>query len=227
MTETQSEKNRAQSPEVLARLRQEADFFLQESARVLKTTAEQETERVAQVAALVAQQLREGRALYTCGNGGSAADAQHVAAELSGKFYLDRPGLAAISLNTNVSAITAIANDFSYDEIFVRQLSGCAGRGDMLMAFSTSGRSPNVRRAIEWALDNGVTTIAFTGEKGRGWAKTCDYAFVVPSEDTPLIQQAHITLGHAICALAEAELFGPDGVPPQSSRGMERGSSSR
>jgi len=197
------------------RLGSKAKEFLQEAARVLHVTADAEAGRVAQVAGLLAERMRRGQILYTCGNGGSAADAQHVTAELSGRFYLDRAALPAISLNTNVSAITAIANDYSFDDVFVRQLAGCAGPGDVLWVFTTSGRSPNIRRAVEWASDNGLTTIGFTGENGRGWSKSCDYGFVVPSADTPHIQQGHITLGHAICALTEAELFGPGGTPPR------------
>lgn len=207
-TESETSKNR---------LKRGAETYLNTAAEVLRATADAEADRVAEVAAVLAERLRDGKVLYTCGNGGSAADAQHVAAELSGKFYIDRPGLPALSLNTNVSAITAIANDFSYEDVFVRQLSGCARPGDLLMAFTTSGRSPNIRRAVEWASDHGVTTIAFTGETGRGWARSCDYGFVIPSDDTPHIQQGHITIGHAICALAEADLYGPDGTPPRGS----------
>jgi D-sedoheptulose 7-phosphate isomerase len=196
-----------------ARLRAAAAAFLDEGARVLRAVAESEVVRVAEVAALVAGRMRQGRALYTCGNGGSAADAQHVAAELAGRFFLDRPGLPALALTTNSSALTAIANDFSFDDVFARQLEGLAHPGDVLMAFTTSGRSPNVRRAVEWARAHGVTTVAFAGEAGRQWAAGCDFAFVVPSAVTPHIQQAHITLGHAVCALVEAELFGRPAAP--------------
>lgn len=223
---TPSRAKRASS-KTAERLEIEAGEFLREASRVLTETAAKEVERVARVAAVVAEALRRGHVLYTCGNGGSAADAQHVAAELSGKFFLDRPGLAAVSLNTNVSALTAIANDFSFEEVFVRQLSGCARAGDIVMAFTTSGRSSNIRRVVEWARDHGVITVAFTGEKGRGWAKACDHGFVISSEITPHIQQAHITLGHAICALAEADLFGPHGVPPDSHGGTRSGSTTR
>ena len=201
------------------RLRAAAETYLSEAARVLHVTAGRDADRVAAVAARLAERLRQGGTLFTCGNGGSAADAQHVAAELSGKFYLQRPGLAALCLNTNVSAMTAIANDFSFDEVFVRPLSGLARAGDVWMGFTTSGRSQNILRAAAWAKDHGVLTIAFTGEPGRAWAETCDYAFVVPSSDTPHVQQAHITLGHAICALAEADLFGPHGTPPHRGGG--------
>jgi len=198
----------------LARLTSDAQRSLDEATQVLGATAAAEAERVARVSAILADRLRQGGTLYTCGNGGSAADAQHVATELAGKFFLQRPGLAALSLTTNTSALTAIANDFSYDEVFVRQLSGLARPGDMLMAFTTSGRSANTRLATEWAKAHGVITVGFTGKPGRAWADTLDHAFVVASDVTPHIQQAHITLGHAICALAEAELFGPHGTPP-------------
>jgi len=198
----------------LARLAADAKRYLDEAAQVLGATAQAEAERVARVSAILADRLRQGGTLFTCGNGGSAADAQHVATELAGKFFLQRPGLAAIALTTNTSALTAIANDFSYDEVFVRQLSGLARPGDVLMAFTTSGRSANTRLAAEWARDHQVITVGFTGRPGRAWADTLDHAFVVASDVTPHIQQAHITLGHAICALAEAELFGPHGTPP-------------
>ena len=208
--------------EVLARLSAEASRYLAQAATVLEAVAGTEGARVGEVSALLAERLRRGGTLFTCGNGGSAADAQHVAAELSGKFFLSRPGLAAVALTTNTSALTAIANDFSYDEVFERQLSGLARPGDVLMAFTTSGRSPSIRRACEWARGHEVTTVAFVGSPGREWAKTCDYAFVVPSDVTPHIQQAHITLGHAICALAEADLFGPHGRPPETAAGAGR-----
>ena len=202
------------SSDTLSRIQADAARYLAEAVDVLRATADAEAERVARVSAMLAESLRHGGTLYTCGNGGSAADAQHVATELAGKFFLQRPGLAAIALTTNTSALTAIANDFSYDEVFVRQLSGLARPGDVLMAFTTSGRSANTRLATEWARGHGVVTVGFTGRPGKAWADTLDHAFVVASDVTPHIQQAHITLGHAICALAEAELFGPHGTPP-------------
>ena len=201
-----------------ARMESGAARFLDAAVAVQRAIAGTEAARVAQAAALLADSLRHGGALYTCGNGGSAADAQHVAAELAGKFFLVRPGLAALALTTNSSALTAIANDFSFAEVFVRQLEGLARPGDVLMVFTTSGRSPNVRLAVEWARGHGVTTVALVGESGREWAATCDHALVVPSDVTPHIQQAHITLAHAICALAEAELF-PGGAAGTPGRG--------
>jgi len=189
-----------------------ARAYLDTTARTLAAVAAGEVDRLALVSALLANRLRAGRTLFTCGNGGSAADAQHIAAELSGKFYLHRPGLPAVALTVNTSALTAIANDFSYDEIFSRQLEGLARPGDVLFALTTSGRSANCRLAVEWARAHGVTTVAFTGSKGTDFAALCDHAFVVPTDDTPHVQEAHITLGHALCALAEAALFAAPGA---------------
>jgi len=203
-----------------ASLRADAQSYLDATARVLAETAAREGERLAVVAAMLADRLRVGNTLFTCGNGGSAADAQHIAAELSGKFYLHRPGLPAVALTTNTSALTAIGNDFSYEEVFSRQLEGLARPGDVLFALTTSGRSPNVRRAVEWARANGVTTVAFTGAKGADFAALCDHAFVAPSDDTPHIQEMHITIGHALCALAEAAIYGPTGTPPAAARAI-------
>ena len=200
--------------------RAEAKRYLDTTARTLATTAEAEAERLAQVSELLANRLREGGTLFTCGNGGSAADAQHIAAELSGKFYLHRPGLPALALTVNTSALTAIANDFSYDEVFSRQLEAQARPGDVLFALTTSGRSPNCRKAVEWARANGVTTVAFTGSRGGDFAALCDHAFVIASDDTPHVQEAHITLGHALCALAEAALYGPSGAAPNAARAI-------
>ena len=203
---------------IAARMEGAAARFLAEAAEVQRAVAAGEAPRVARVAAFVADRLRHGATLYTCGNGGSAADAQHVAAELAGKFFRVRPGLAALALTTNSSALTAIANDFSFDEVFVRQLEGLARPGDVLMVFTTSGRSPNVRLAAEWARAHGVATVALVGEPGRAWAAGCDHALVVPSDCTPHIQQGHITLAHAFCALVEAELF-PEAAAGAPGRG--------
>ena len=205
------------TPEQLAH---DAQAYLDGTASVLARVAAEDGTRLATVAALLANRLRQGHTLFTCGNGGSAADAQHIAAELSGKFYLHRPGLPAVALTTNTSALTAIGNDFSYDEVFSRQLEGLSRPGDVLFALTTSGRSPNVRKAVEWARGHGVTTVAFTGTRGDDFAALCDHAFVAPSDDTPHIQEAHITIGHALCALAEAALYGPAGTPPPAARAV-------
>ena len=208
-------------PETTAeQIRADAQAYLETTATVLAEVARRDSALLAEVGALLANRLRAGRTLFTCGNGGSAADAQHIAAELSGKFYLHRPGLPALALTTNTSALTAIGNDFSYDEVFSRQLEGLACPGDVLFALTTSGRSPNVKKAVEWARQNGVTTVAFTGTAGAEFAAQCDYAFIAPSADTPHVQEAHITIGHALCALAEGALYGPTGTPPQAARAV-------
>jgi D-sedoheptulose 7-phosphate isomerase len=142
-----------------------------------------------------------------CGNGGSAADAQHLAAELSGRFYFDRPPLFAEALHVNTSYLTAVANDYSYDEIFARLIKAKGRRGDMLFALSTSGNSENILKAIQIANDHGMITVGLTGEKGGKMKTECNYLINVPSNDTPRIQEAHIMVGHIICEIVEAELF--------------------
>ncbi len=210
----------SETPTTASELAKDAQRYLDTTASVLAAVAKDQGATLAAVAALLANRLRDGHTLFTCGNGGSAADAQHIACELAGKFYLHRPGLPAVSLTVNTSALTAIGNDFSYDEVFSRQLEGLARPGDILFALTTSGRSANVLRAVEWAKANGVTTVAFTGSKGADFANACDHAFMVPSDDTPHIQEGHITLGHALCALAEAALYGPAGRPPAAPRAV-------
>lgn len=147
-----------------------------------------------------------GKALF-CGNGGSAADAQHLAAELSGRYYFDRAPLYAEALHVNTSYVTAVANDYSYDEVFSRLVLAKGRKDDVLFAFSTSGSSNNVVRAIQTAKKIGMTVIGFTGNSGGTMKPLCDVLFNVPSEDTPRIQEIHILLGHIICHGIEAELF--------------------
>ncbi|MBI4392810.1 MAG: D-sedoheptulose 7-phosphate isomerase [Euryarchaeota archaeon] len=163
---------------------------------------------IAKAASALTNALRGGKKMVIFGNGGSAADAQHIAAELSGKFNIrDRPGLPGIALTVNTSALTAIGNDFSYDEIFSRQLEGLVGPGDVVIGISTSGNSPNILRAIEKGKELGATTVGMCGKGGK-LPSICDISIRVPSENTPRIQEAHITVGHIICAIAERELFG-------------------
>ena len=150
---------------------------------------------------------RNKGAVYFCGNGGSAADAQHIAAELSGRFYYDRPPLAAEALHVNTSYITAVANDYSYDEIYARMIKGIGHQGDVLVGISTSGNSKNVIRAFEEAQSLGMTTIAFTGATGGKMKDVADMLFNVPSTDTPRIQEAHILIGHTLCQFVESNLF--------------------
>lgn len=145
--------------------------------------------------------------VFFCGNGGSAADAQHLAAELSGRYYYDRPPLFAEALHVNTSYITAVANDYSFADIYARWLTAIGRPGDVLFALSTSGNSPNVVRAAEQANANSMVTVGLTGESGGRLAELCDHALRVPSQDTPRIQECHMLLGHTICELVEAAVF--------------------
>lgn len=142
------------------------------------------------------------------GNGGSAADAQHIAAEFVGKFYKDRESLPSLALHTNTSIITAIANDFGYDLIFERQVSSLVEKGDVVIGISTSGNSINVIKGLEKAKEKGAVTVGFTGQKENKIEKIVDYCLKIPSIDTPRIQEGHMTVGHIICYLVEKELFG-------------------
>ena len=148
----------------------------------------------------------DGKVLF-CGNGGSAADAQHLAAELSGRFYYDRPPLNSEALHVNTSYLTAVGNDYGYDMVFSRMLKGIGRKGDVLIGLSTSGNSKNVIKALEQAKESGITTVALTGESGGKMADIADLVIKVPSNDTPRIQEAHILIGHIICQLIESELF--------------------
>ena len=151
--------------------------------------------------------FRNDKKMLFCGNGGSASDAQHIAAELSGRFYTDRPPLYAEALHVNSSYITAVANDYGYDETYARMLEACGRKGDVLVGISTSGNSPNVVKALKKANEIGLTTIGFTGSKGGKMNDICDIMIKVPSDDTPRIQEAHILVGHIICQLIEEEMF--------------------
>jgi D-sedoheptulose 7-phosphate isomerase len=181
---------------------------LRESARILGEMAGAPTRLVVEAAFVIESSLKAGGTLYTCGNGGSAADAQHIAAELSGRFYIDRPGLAATALTVNTSALTAIANDLSFVDIFARQLEGMGKRGDVLLGLTTSGSSANVVAAVTMARRIGMRVVGMTGARGTSFAKSCDVALVVPSENVARIQEAHIACGHMICQIVEEALFG-------------------
>ncbi|MEO6315075.1 MAG: D-sedoheptulose 7-phosphate isomerase [Chitinophagaceae bacterium] len=151
--------------------------------------------------------LKNGHRIYFCGNGGSAADAQHLAAEFSGRFYLDRDALPAEALHCNTSYLTAVANDYSFDVIYARLVKGLAHKGDVLIGLSTSGNSVNIVKAFETAREKGVITAGFTGENGGQLKALSDYLFNVPSTNTPRIQESHIMIGHIICQLAEERYF--------------------
>ena len=148
----------------------------------------------------------EGKVLF-CGNGGSAADAQHIAAELSGRFYKDREPLFAEALHVNPSYLTAVANDYGYDEVYARMTKAAGRKGDVLIGISTSGNSGNVIKAIEVANEIGMTTVAFTGDSGGKMADMVDHLIAIPSSDTPRIQESHILVGHILCELVESRLF--------------------
>lgn len=148
----------------------------------------------------------DGKVLF-CGNGGSAADAQHLAAELSGRFYFDRDPLDAEALHVNTSYITAVANDYSYDQIYSRLIKARGRKGDILVGLSTSGNSGNVIKAFELANEIGMITIGMTGDSGGKMKDTCKYLLNVPSKDTPRIQESHIMMGHIICELVEEKMF--------------------
>lgn len=163
--------------------------------------------KVQQVADLCVKSLRAGGKIHFCGNGGSAADAQHLAAELSGRFYINRPALNAEALHCNTSYLTAVANDFGYVHIYSRLIEGTAKKGDVVIGISTSGNSENIVEAFEKAREMGVHTVAMTGEAG-GKMAMADFLLNVPSKVTPRIQESHILLGHIICELIEKEIFG-------------------
>lgn len=151
--------------------------------------------------------FKQDHKLLLCGNGGSAADAQHLAAEFTGRFYFDRPPLFAEALHVNTSYLTAVANDYSYQEVYSRMVQAKGKKGDVLMAFSTSGNSQNIIKALEIARNLSMLTIGFTGATGGKMKDYCDILLNIPSEDTPRIQESHITVGHIICELVEQRLF--------------------
>lgn len=159
------------------------------------------------IADIITNALRAGNKLLLIGNGGSAADAQHIAAEIVGRYKQERPGWAAIALTTDTSALTAIANDYGFEQIFARQVQGLGKPGDVLFALTTSGRSPNILAALRVARDIGITTIGFTGTKGESMRASCDHLLVAPSEDTPVVQQIHMMVMHAICDDVEQALL--------------------
>ena len=164
---------------------------------------------VAECVDIISIAFKNGNKVLFCGNGGSAADAQHLAAEFSGRFYIDRPALPAEALHCNTSYLTAVANDYSYDMIYARLLQGIGKKGDVLIGLSTSGNSTNIIKAFEVAKEKGMINIGFTGTTGGAMKNLSDYLLNVPSTDTPRIQESHILLGHIICQLVEEKIFAP------------------
>jgi len=181
--------------------------FVSESLRVKAQFFEENKERIAYTAETIAHALRNGRKVLLFGNGGSAADAQHLAAELVGRFGPDRLPLRAISLSTDTSILTALANDYGYDKVFARQIEASGQAGDAAVAISTSGNSANVIEAIDVARSKGLFTVGFTGETGGKMKNHVEVLFCVPSRETPRIQETHILLGHILCELIDRQLF--------------------
>jgi D-sedoheptulose 7-phosphate isomerase len=159
------------------------------------------------IAEIVIATLREGNKLLIVGNGGSAADAQHIAAEIIGRYKQDRHPHAAIALTTDTSALTAIGNDYGFEQVFARQVAGLGRRGDALLALSTSGRSPNILAALGTARQHGLVTIGFTGSKGETLRPLCDHLLVAPSDDTAIIQQLHLAVAHGVCEAIEQAIM--------------------
>ncbi len=181
--------------------------IIKESIKVKQDLAKCCVDSIFDATELIISAFKNKGKVILFGNGGSAADSQHIAAELMGRFKLERPALPAVALTTNASNLTAISNDYGFNEVFVRQIEGLGEEGDIAIGISTSGNSPNVILAVNKAKQMKIKTIGLTGGNGGELSKIVDVAIVAPSIDTPRIQEAHITIGHIICELIEAQLF--------------------
>ena len=181
---------------------------LRESAELKIRCTEVLPDAIAKAAEMLVDCFRSGGKVMLCGNGGSAADCQHIAAEFVNKFYVQRPALASISLTTDTSTLTSIGNDMSFDDIFSRQVEALGKKGDVLIGITTSGRSPNILKAFEASRKLGVKTIALLGRDGGPAATACDHAIIIPHNTTARIQEMHITIGHILCGCVDAEMFG-------------------
>lgn len=179
-----------------------------ESAKVNIAFSRESADKIEAVVQLIVQAFRDGKKVLLFGNGGSATDASHIAAEFVNRFLMERPPLPAIALNTDVAVLTSISNDYDYAEVFAKQLSALGQEGDIVIAISTSGNSPNVIKAVDVAKKNGMRTVGFTGGNGGKLAQVAEQVFTVPTKHTPRIQEVHNTLGHTICQLVDEELFG-------------------
>ena len=189
--------------------KQEASIVKQiEDSIVLKKYLQKEARSIMAIADLLVNAFKKRNKVLLFGNGGSAADAQHFAAELAGRFYMDRDPLPALALTTNTSVLTAIANDYGYENIFIRQLRAMARKGDVAIGIGVGGNSANVVLALEEAKKQGLVTVGFTGSGGGKTAEIVDYLIAVPSKDTPRVQEAHNTIYHIVCYLVEKALFG-------------------
>jgi D-sedoheptulose 7-phosphate isomerase len=183
--------------------------IIAESISVKSMVLENEAllQSVEQIVKKMVTALQNGNRIYFAGNGGSAADAQHLAAEFSGRFYIDREALPAEALHCNTSYLTAVANDYSYDVVYARLIKGLGMKGDFLVGMSTSGNSTNIIKAFEVARERGIITVGMTGETGGGMVGLSDYLLNIPSKNTPRIQESHMLLGHIICELVEEQYF--------------------
>jgi D-sedoheptulose 7-phosphate isomerase len=182
--------------------------IFEDSAQVKVKFARDNADRIVEVVQLIAQAFREGRKVILFGNGGSATDASHIAAEFVNRFVMERPPLPAIALNTDMAVLTSISNDYDYSQIFSKQLTALGHEGDVVIAISTSGNSANVIKAVEVAKRNHMKTVILTGGSGGKLAAMGDYVFTVAAKQTARIQETHITLGHTICQLVDEALFG-------------------
>ena len=182
-----------------------------ESVRVKNDLCDTATDRISEMAERLAEAFRNQHCLFIFGNGGSAADAQHLAAEFVNRFRLDRPPLPAVALTVDSSILTSIGNDFSFQDIFVKQLQALAKPGDVALGISTSGRSENVLKALKWAREHHVCTLGWSGQEVTAMDGHCDVMIHVPSQETPRIQEAHMVVGHIVCELVEHILFGHSG----------------
>jgi len=183
---------------------------IKDSYEVKKALLEDEnlTTLIRTVAEKTVEVYQKGNKTLLAGNGGSAADAQHIAGEFVSRFYFDRPGLPSLALTTDTSILTAIGNDYGYDELFARQIQANGVAGDLFIGISTSGNSKNVIRALQACKEKGIITVGLTGQSGGEMATLCDYCIKVPSNETPRIQESHILIGHIICAVVEEVVFG-------------------
>ncbi|MEW5736260.1 MAG: D-sedoheptulose 7-phosphate isomerase [Thermodesulfobacteriota bacterium] len=188
-------------------MRQMIESMAEESARVIRESITQNVGLLYAAATMIAEALAAGGKILLCGNGGSAADSQHIAAEFVNRFAMERPALAAVALTTDTSTLTAIANDYSFDDIFARQVMALGRPGDLCWAISTSGRSPNVLLAADAARRLSMRVLAFTGGAGLPLSEKADICFIAASSSTPRIQEAHITAAHILCDLSEKILF--------------------
>ncbi len=193
----------------MSRLRERVERIFADSVTAKQAFVASHAGAIVAAAEAMARAFREGRTLLLFGNGGSAADAQHIAAELVNRYEIERRPLPAVALTTDGSALTSIANDYGFEELFEKQVKALGRPGDVALGLSTSGNSPNVVRGLAAARGQGLVTIGFTGQGGGTMAPLCDHLFRVPSSVTARIQETHITLGHALCALVDDLLFGP------------------